>query len=87
MRDNRRKTFMICPIWCELEARFVRAAKDVGIVAGMLVGDGAHRWLRPHRHPPPPMRLPIEELDLSAEQMTQAHAIIAPAPCASRRSR
>lgn len=45
-------------------------------VAGMLVGDGVHLWLRPHRHPPPPMRLPLAELDLSAEQMARAHAII-----------
>jgi hypothetical protein len=29
MRDNRRKTFMICPIWRELEARFARAAKAI----------------------------------------------------------
>jgi hypothetical protein len=29
LRDNRRKTFMICPIWRELEARFVRAAKAI----------------------------------------------------------
>ena len=29
MRDNCRKTFMICPIWRELKARFVRAAKAI----------------------------------------------------------
>jgi len=29
VRDNRRKTFMICPIWREMEARFVRAAKAI----------------------------------------------------------
>jgi hypothetical protein len=29
VRDNRRKTFMICPIWRELQARFVRAAKAI----------------------------------------------------------
>ena len=29
VRDNRRKAFMICPIWRELEARFVRAAKAI----------------------------------------------------------
>ena len=29
LRDSRRKTFMICPIWRELGARFVRAAKAI----------------------------------------------------------
>ena len=29
MGDNRRKTVMICPIWRELQARFVRAAKAI----------------------------------------------------------
>jgi len=29
VRDNRRKTFMICPIWRELKARFARAAKAI----------------------------------------------------------
>jgi Spy/CpxP family protein refolding chaperone len=45
-------------------------------VAGMLVGDGVHRWLRPHRHPPWPMHLPLEELGLTDDQMTRARAIV-----------
>jgi hypothetical protein len=45
--------------------------------AGTLVGAGVHRWMRPpHRHPTPPMHLPLEELDLSPEQMVKAHDII-----------
>jgi Spy/CpxP family protein refolding chaperone len=45
--------------------------------AGTLVGAGVHRWMRPpHRHPTPPMHLPLEELDLSPDQLVKAHAII-----------
>jgi len=29
VRDNRRKTFMICPIWRELQSQFVLAAKAI----------------------------------------------------------
>jgi hypothetical protein len=38
VRDNRRKAFMICPIWRELQARFVRAAKAIEENDERLVG-------------------------------------------------
>jgi Spy/CpxP family protein refolding chaperone len=45
--------------------------------AGTLVGAGIHRWMRPpHRHPAPPMHLPLDELDLAPDQMAKAHDIV-----------
>ena len=60
----------------ELRIRLVTTLVVLGtFVLGGVAGVGMCRWLMPRDEPPPPMHLPLRELDLTPEQDRQAREI------------
>jgi Spy/CpxP family protein refolding chaperone len=59
-----------------LRIRLITALIIVGtFVAGAVSGAAVCRWMTPRAGPPPPMHLPLRELDLTPEQEARAREI------------